>query len=91
VVHESLALEPLTDAHLDQQVDGALLEHAGAHPVLDVLARAVLEHDGLDALELEQLPEHQAGGPGPDDPRPACASLPRPPLGMGKNIRRIPP
>ena len=27
VVHEPLALQPLADPHVDEQVDGALLEH----------------------------------------------------------------
>ena len=38
VVDDALALHPLADAGLAQQIDGALLEHAGADAVLDVLA-----------------------------------------------------
>ena len=50
-----------------QQVDGALLEHAGAHALLDVLAAAVLEHDRLDAAQVQQVREQQPGGAGADD------------------------
>ena len=45
-----------------------VLEHAGAHAVLDVLARARLQHDRLDAGALEQVREQQPRGPGADDP-----------------------
>ena len=37
--------QPLVDAGPFEQIDGALLEHAGADAALDVLAAAVLEHD----------------------------------------------
>ena len=50
-----------------EQVDGALLEHAGAHALLDVLARAQLEHDGVDPAQLEQPGEHEPRRSGPDD------------------------
>ena len=51
-----------------EQVDRALLEHAGADALLDVLAAAGLQHDRLDALGLQQLREHQSRRPGADDP-----------------------
>ena len=68
VVHEALALQALAHPHLDEQVDRALLEHAGADPSLHVLAVAVLEDDRLDALEVEEVPEHEARRPRADDP-----------------------
>ena len=43
--------------------DGALLQHARADALLDVLAAARLEHDRVDALELEQLRQHEPGRP----------------------------
>ena len=67
VVDESLALEALADAHLDQELDRALLQHARADAPLDVLAVAVLEDHGLDALEMEQLPEDKPRGTRADD------------------------
>ena len=67
VVDDPLALHPLADARLDEEVGGALLEHAGADALLDVLAAAGLEHDRLDPLALEQPREHQAGRARADD------------------------
>jgi hypothetical protein len=67
VVHEPLPLEALAHAHLEQEVDGALLEHAGADAALYVVAVASLEDDRLDALEMQELPEHQARRPGSHD------------------------
>ena len=39
----------------------------GADALLDVLAAARLEHDRVDALELQQAGEHQARRAGADD------------------------
>ena len=66
-VDDPLAVEPLADACVAEQVDRALLEHARADAVLDVLAAAVLEHDRLDPRPLQQPPERQSGGAGADD------------------------
>ncbi len=68
VVDQPFAPQPLADADLVQQVDRALLEDAGADPLLDVLAAPVLEDDRVDALEVQQMREHQPGGTGADDP-----------------------
>ena len=68
VVHEALALEALAHAHLLEQVHRSLLEHAGAHALLDVLAVARLEHHRVDPGPVQQLAEHEPGGAGPDDP-----------------------
>ncbi len=67
VVDDPLAVHPLAHAEIAQQVGRALLEHAGADAVLAVLARAVLEHDGLDPGELEHAREREARRPGADD------------------------
>ena len=74
VVDDALALQPLADAGLGEQVDRALLEHAGPDPVLDVVAAAVLEHDRLDPRPLEQPRERQPGRARRRRSRPACAS-----------------
>ena len=67
VVHDALAAHPLADAGGVQQVDGALLQHAGADAGLDVLAAASLEHHRLDAGQVQQLREHEPGRAGADD------------------------
>ena len=68
VMDEALRLDAAGEAGLPEHVHGALLEHARPHPLLDVLAAAVLEHDGLDALEAEQVGEQEPGRPCADDP-----------------------
>ena len=50
-----------------QQLDGRVLEHAGADAVLDVLAVALLEHDAVDAPRGQQVGQHEPGGSGADD------------------------
>ncbi len=67
VVDEPLAVQPVAQAGVGQQLDRALLEHPGAHPLLHVLAAARLEHDRPDPLEVEEVRQEQAGRPGPDD------------------------
>ena len=67
VVNETLPSEPLSHADLLQQVDGALLENAGPDAALDVLAGSVLENDGVNPLEVEEVSEDEAGRPGADD------------------------
>ena len=52
---------------LAHQVDGALLEHAGAHALDDVLLAAILEDDRIDAAQVQQMAEHQSGRSGADD------------------------
>ncbi len=67
VVDDPFAIHPLADTGFAQQLDRPLLEHAGADPVLDVLATPVLEDDALDARDLEQPRERQPCRPRPDD------------------------
>ena len=50
-VLQALALQPVADAGGDERVDGVLLEDAGADAGLDVVARPVLQDDGVDALQ----------------------------------------
>ena len=54
-VGEALAVEPVGEPELPQQLDGRVLEHAGPHAVLDVGAVALLEHDAVDAPRREQV------------------------------------
>ena len=53
---------------LAEQIDRALLQHAGADTLLDIVAAARLEHDRLDARDLEQPRQREPGGAGADDP-----------------------
>ena len=55
------------DAQRGQQLDRPVLEDAGAHATLDVLAAAGLEHDGVDSLQVEELRQHEAGRARADD------------------------
>ena len=66
-VGEALAIEAFGEPELAQQLDGRVLEHAGAHPVLDVGPVALLEHDAVDATGGEQVGEHEPGRAGADD------------------------
>ena len=67
-VDHALALQPLAGAELVHQVDGALLQHAGADAAFDVVAAARLEHDAVDAGAMQQQRQEQPGRPGADDP-----------------------
>ena len=66
-VHDPLSLQTLANAGADQRLDRSLLEHAGADPVLDVVAAAVLEHDRLDPRAVEQLRQREPRRAGTDD------------------------
>ena len=66
-VDEALARQPLAHARLGEEIDDALLEHAGADAGLDVLATPVLEDHRLDARAMEKLRERQARRPRADD------------------------
>jgi hypothetical protein len=68
VVDEPLALKSLPHADLDQQIDCPLLEHPRANALLDVLAAPVLEDNGVDPLQMEEVRQHEPGGTGTDDP-----------------------
>ena len=91
VVDEALALHALAHARSRQQVDRALLEHPGADALLDVLAAARLEHDRVDALELQQAGEHETGRAGADDadlcPHQSASAARTAPPGPGRRRR----
>ena len=67
MMREAFALKAFADAGFDQQIDGALLQYAGAHAVLDVFAVATLEHDRVDARKMQQMRQQQAGRPRADN------------------------
>ena len=66
-VRQAFAVQARAGAGGVEQVDGHLLEHAGADPAEHVVGRALLEDDGLDAGLGEQRREEQARRAGADD------------------------
>ena len=67
VVPHPLAVQAIGSAVLGEDVDGAVLDDAGADPGKDVVLRTVLHHDRVDAVLGEDLGEQQARGTGTDD------------------------
>src|SRR5215813_6554085 len=67
VVEHALALHARADAGFDQEVARPLLDQAGADAALDIVAAAVFQDDALHALEVEEMRQHQPGGPAADD------------------------
>ena len=66
-VMDSLALHARAGAHIDQKIGGPVLDQAGTQSVLDVLAAAVLDDDGVDPLHVQEPRQHQPSGPRTDD------------------------
>ena len=64
---EPFAAHALSRAALLEDVHRALLQHARAHAVLDVVPAPCLDDDRLDALEVQEMGEQQPGGSGADD------------------------
>src|ERR1700674_239668 len=62
VMHQSLPLQSISNARLHQKVDGALLEHAGANSLLDVVALMTLQNNRFDSLKVQKMRKHQARG-----------------------------
>jgi hypothetical protein len=66
-VTRSLSLQALCDPQLVHQIYCVLLEQTGTHTCLDVGPVARLEHDGFDALALQQQRQRQPGWARADD------------------------
>jgi hypothetical protein len=66
-VHETLTVHSLADAGFVHEVDGDLLEDAGADPAKHILAGLSLEDYVVNAGPVQQLAEQQAGWAGTDD------------------------
>ena len=64
-VGQAFAVHPRAGTGGVEQVDGHLLEHAGADPAEHVVGRALLEDDGVDPGLGEQRGEQQPAGPAP--------------------------
>jgi hypothetical protein len=67
VLDEALAAQPLVKPQLGEQVNGALLEHAGADALLDVLAVPILKNDRLDPASVQQVRQQKPRRAAPDD------------------------
>jgi hypothetical protein len=67
VVHEPFAVHAGAETEGPEQIDGSLLEHAGAQSAFDVRTVATLDDDRLDPVGMEDVREREAGGAGPDD------------------------
>ena len=66
-VDDALALQPVGDACLAQQVDDPALQHAGPDPGQNVILRAPLQYHRLDPAEVQELAQQQPGRPSADD------------------------
>ena len=53
-VGHALAMQPLAGAKLVHQIDGAVLQHAGADAALDIVAAARFQHHAFDAGAMQQ-------------------------------------
>ena len=74
VVDDALALQPLADARLDEQIDRALLEHAGADPVLDV-ARGSRSSSTTDSMPSRSSRCARVSPAGPAPTMPTCVRI----------------
>src|SRR5262249_30182555 len=70
VVEHALAMHARADAGFDQEVARPLLDQAGADAALDIVTAAVFQDDALHAIEVEEMRQHQPGGPGAGDTDP---------------------
>ena len=68
VVHEPLALQAVADPGSREQIDRALLEHARADPLLDVLAAAGLDTTDSIPSRCSRWASTSPAGPAPTMP-----------------------
>ena len=57
----ALAIHALAEAGRAQEIDRAGLQHAGANAAQDMRPALPLEHDTVDAVEIEHVREQQPG------------------------------
>ena len=67
VVEHAFALHARARADLHQEVARPLLDQSGADATLDIVTAAVLQHDRLDARQMQEMRQHQPGRPCPDN------------------------
>lgn len=68
VVGEPFTLDAVAESGVDHQVDGVLFEHTGPDRALHLLAGAAFEHGGIDALQVQEMGQHQSCGTPPTIP-----------------------
>ena len=73
------------------QVDGALLEHAGAHAALDVVAAPRFENHAVDALAKQEVRQKEARRARADDPDLCAHGVPNPAATIRCGLRRFQP
>lgn len=61
VMEHRFALKPGADAALHHEIDCRLLQNTGANTLNHVILRLVLDDDGIDTRQMEQVSQHQAG------------------------------
>src|SRR5262249_26155650 len=67
IMEHAFVLHAIADAGFDEQVARPLLDQSGTDAALDIVAAAILQDHTVDARAVEQMREHQPGGPGTDD------------------------
>jgi hypothetical protein len=60
---EAFLLQALGDACIAQHFDACVLQNSGAYAILAICARLCLQHNGRNAMLVEQMREHKASGP----------------------------
>src|SRR5262245_5258307 len=68
IMEHAFVLHAIADAGFDEQVARPLLDQSGTDAALDIVAAAILQDHTVDAHAVEQMREHQPGGPGTDNP-----------------------
>src|SRR5712671_229603 len=67
VMHEPFAFQAFSNACFDHHVHSALLEHACANAVFDVMPAAGFHDDGIDSLQVKQVRKQQSRRPRSDN------------------------
>jgi len=67
VVHEPFAIQASAQTQCAEQINGSLLEHAGAETAFDIRAVSSLDNYRVDAVMVKDVRECEAGGACPDD------------------------
>ena len=55
LVDEAFAAQAIPDSHFSEQIHCILLENTGSHPFLPIFASPIFQHNGLDALQVQQV------------------------------------